>query len=270
MKLIGALALLEIKRLLGRLWLLFAIVAFLFLGLNLQIGDFTFLSQVESRGERSVFEFKNNMDFIQSALPKIAMMVMALLSGVILLATAPFRGSEHWRSGGFQIYFMCDHSFYKIEAIRYLILLALGMVFFFLVQGLFGASLLGTPSFTFSYYTKTVLFLGLWFFSGLAVFIGLGSLVSAVLTAYLHRGQSPLLKVLFILGILEFTSRFYDLALYMASKDYASLLPIPFIFAGEGLLKQELIFPFEWFLGAVFLSLLFLMWGSRIYQEVES
>ena len=278
MTLFQAVLWLELRRLKFRLWGLFFILAGLISSLQLgkTLGEslsVTVRSEINLSGSTSLpgGGVAESLSALLTMLPSLGFVALALFAGLLVLMTAPFRGDEEWRSGGFQLYFMCDHSFYVLEACRYAVGLLLSLGFF--VLSLSAAAFYTLQDGIIPY--KDFVFLagvsGFWYFSILLIFWGFGSLMSAVSWAYLHKGRSRILAALSLLGIIQFFVGVNELATYMASSSRREILvPLSLKFDGKLLGDLTVTLPLEWLPLSLILSALLTLWGSRIYGEIEA
>lgn len=248
----------EAHRLKARLWLLVALAALpLFIVTNLD--SYTFNDQTMA----------DQMQSILAALPSAVSPLFSLLAGLTIILTMPLRGRVEWESGQFQTMAMGQHSHYRLETCRFGWYLCLLIGFVAAVLLPWSISMNVSHGINMSELAKLSGIVGFGLLSAIPPLLGLGIALSAIATAYYHRGRGRLLSLTTYLG------SFCAILLYgrLISQGVGEqgilfqALPIPFLINDQ---MFDVALHFELPLFGITTAAFLVFIAGRILEEVEA
>ena len=192
----------------------------------------------------------------------------------MIIVGFPLRGKEEWESGHFQMISRGDFSHLKIETFRFLFYSMIVLIF-----------LLSLGAVTSLYWQRnsTNMAHNIWNLQILVAYsvlvltpflLSLGSLMSAVSTAYYKNGRAKLITFMIYLGAFCFCLIFKDVARWSFKEGNVFLPRVNLIFDIPGLVYRddnlEFFLSFDLMLISFLITSLFLFSSARILEEVET
>ena len=276
MRLFLTLTFLELKRLQVVLGILLFILLCFGSGLSCDLNDSRMGSEINltfsQNGDRMDLGALPNIQKFMTLAPSFGLMVFSLLVGFVVLFTVPFRGRNEWESGNFHLFYMSDHSFYKIEVLRYLIQCLIFLVFFAIVQGAGAYAMSEKGVLDSQTIWDGILVNSYWFMTLCPLIFAFGGWVSAINTAYYRDGSGIPLNFAKILGIMGFLFVIIpQLGEWFHQPESEHLLPVFDInFLAQNVAELNFKLSLDWIVAIGVLITMFMVWSGRIYEEVES